>query len=136
MMQIRIGWGNANLPFGDYDPRFSPDGRKIVFERMDDDTSVHGNYNLYTIYAEGTGEAKITTTNYSQGIANWSNSGDKLVFMVSAIGTEGKFDLYTVSSDGSSYQNITPSYFPANFLCHRPCFSSDDLKVYFIGQWY
>jgi Tol biopolymer transport system component len=30
-------WGNANLPFGDYDPRINPDGSKIIFERMVDD---------------------------------------------------------------------------------------------------
>ena len=32
-------WGNANLPKGDYDPRLSRDGGRIVFERLED-TSV------------------------------------------------------------------------------------------------
>jgi Tol biopolymer transport system component len=55
-------WGNANLPFGDYDPRFSPDGSKIAFERLEADTSSHGNYNLYVIDSTGTGETRLTDT--------------------------------------------------------------------------
>ncbi len=29
-------WGNANLPAGDYDPRLSSDGSKVVFERLEE----------------------------------------------------------------------------------------------------
>ena len=129
-------WGNANLPFGDYDPRFSPDGGQIAFERLDDDTSSHGNYNLYVIDSTGTGETKLTDTGYSQGLAIWSHSGDKLVYIVAAIGSEGKYDIHMIDSDGSNDQNITPDYFPASFLCHSAMFSKDDSKVYFTGQWY
>ncbi|MBD3232143.1 MAG: hypothetical protein GF315_00300, partial [candidate division Zixibacteria bacterium] len=68
-------WGNANLPFGDYDPRFSPDGSKIVFERLEDDQSVHGNYDIY-YYNSSTGtEEALTNTGYSQGLASRSYSG-------------------------------------------------------------
>jgi Tol biopolymer transport system component len=129
-------WGNANLPFGDYDPRFSPDGSQIAFERLDDDTSSHGNYNLYVIGATGTGETKLTDTGYSQGLAIWSHSGDKLVYIVAAIGSEGKYDIHMIDSDGSNARNITPDYFPSSFLCHSAMFSKDDSKVYFTGQWY
>lgn len=129
-------WGNANLPFGDYDPRFSPDGGKIVFERLEDDTSSHGNYNLYVIGATGTGETKLTDTGYSQGLAIWSHSGDKLAYIVAAIGSEGKYDIYMMDSEGNNARNITPAYFPASFLCHSAMYSKDDSKVYFTGQWY
>jgi Tol biopolymer transport system component len=129
-------WGNANLPFGDYDPRFSPDGSQIAFERLDDDTSSHGNYNLYVIDSTGTGETKLTETGYSQGLAIWSHSGDRLVYIVAAIGSAGKYDIYMIDSDGSDDRNITPDYFPASFLCHSAVFSKDDSKVYFTGQWY
>jgi Tol biopolymer transport system component len=128
--------GNANLPFGDYDPRFSLDGSKIAFERLDDDTSSHGNYNLYVIGATGTGETKLTDTGYSQGLAIWSHSGDKLVYIVAAIGSEGKYDIYMMDADGTDVRNITPDYFPSSFLCHSAMFSKDDSKVYFTGQWW
>jgi len=129
-------WGNANLPFGDYDPRFSPDGSQIAFERLDDDTSSHGNYNLYVVGAIGTGETKLTDTGYSQGLAIWSHSGDRLVYIVAAIGSTGKYDIYMMDADGSNARNITPDYFPASFLCHSAMFSKGDSKVYFTGQWY
>ncbi len=49
-------WGDAVLPFGDYDPNLSPDGSKIVFERLVNDETTHGNYNIYVINVDGTKE--------------------------------------------------------------------------------
>jgi len=129
-------WGDANLPFGDYDPRYSPDNTKIVFERLVDDTSPHGNYDIFIVDALTKSESRITDNGYSQGIANWSHSGDELVYVVAAINDVGKYDIYMMNSDGSNNQNITPEYFPDVFLCHTPVFSADDSKIYFIGQWW
>jgi len=132
-------WGEANLPIGDYDPRYSPDGSKIAFERMVDVSYANGGYDIYVINSTGTGEIALTSngsSGYAQGFANWSQAGDKIVYILAAVGSEGRFDLYLMNSDGSDNQNITPSYFPANFLCHNAVFSSDDSKIYFIGQWY
>lgn len=129
-------WGNASLPFGDYDPRLSPDGSRIAFERLEDDTSPHGNYNIFTINPDGTSETRLTDTGYSQGIAEWSHTGDKLVFVVAAIGEEGKYDIYVMNSDGSELTNVTPTYFPPDFLCHSPVFSADDSEFFFIGEWW
>ena len=128
--------GVANLPIGDYDPRCSPDGSRIAFERMIDVSTAHGSYDIFTIHSTGTGETRLTTTGYAQGFANWSNAGDKIVFIVAAIGGEGKYDLYMMNADGSNNGNITPNYFPAEFLCHNAVFSGNDSKIYFIGQWY
>ncbi|MFC2034793.1 TolB family protein [Chloroflexota bacterium] len=129
-------WGDANLPFGDYDPRLNPDGNNIAFERLEDDTSLHGNYNIYVINYDGSGEIRLTNTSYSQGIVSWSHKGDKMVFVVGAIKDEGKYDIYMMSGDGSNVINITPTYFPSNFLCHTPVFSIDDSKIFFIGEWW
>jgi Tol biopolymer transport system component len=129
-------WGNANLPFGDYDPRLSPDGSRIVFERLHDDVSPHGNYDIYVIGSDGSGEAALTTTGYSQGFASWSHSGDRLVFIVAAIGDEGKYHIHMMNSDGTNSRDITPEYFPGSFLCHTPVFAADDAHVFFVGQWW
>ena len=82
-------WGQANLPIGDYDPRLRSDGLKIVFERLEDPSSTHGGYNIFTANSDGAQETRLTNTNYSQGIASWSHSGDRLVYVVSAIDNEG-----------------------------------------------
>ena len=129
-------WGNSNLPFGDYDPRLSPSGTKIVFERLENDASQHGNYNIYSVNPDGSGETRLTNTGYSQGMAWWSNSGDKLIYIVSAIDGEGKYDIYMMDSDGTNNRNITPGYFPADFLIHSAVFSPDDSEIYFVGEWW
>lgn len=128
-------WGNANLPIGDYDPRLSTDGAKIVFERLEDPDTPHGSYNIYTVNSNGSGETRLTSSGYAQGLASWSHSGDKILYSVAAIGNEGKYDIYTMNADGSNNHNITPSYFPIGFLCYSPVFSQDDSKIYFVGQW-
>ncbi len=129
-------WGNANLPFGDYDPNFSPDGSRIAFERLEDDTISHGNYNLFVIDATGTGETRLTNTGYSQGLPTWSHAGDRLVYVVAAEGDRGAYDIHMIDASGANDQNITPDYFPSSFLCHSALFSRDDSQVYFTGQWY
>jgi Tol biopolymer transport system component len=129
-------WGNANLPKGDYDPRLSVDGNRIVFERLEDTSNPNGGYNLFVANVDGTGEKRLTDNGYSQGLASWSHSGGTLVYTVAAVGGEGKYDLCIINSDGSGSRNATPSYFPDDFLCHAAVFSLDDSKVFFIGQWW
>ncbi len=129
-------WGDANLPFGDYDPRLSPDGSQILFERLVDDSSVHGNYNLYLIGEDGTGETALTTTGYSQGLPSWSHDGERVVYIVAAINDQGVYHIYMMDSDGGNNSDVTPDYFPESFLCRSAVFSHDDSRLYFIGQWW
>jgi Tol biopolymer transport system component len=129
-------WGNANLPFGDYDPNIHPDGTMITFERLENDTSPHGNYNIFTIGIDGNDETRLTDNYYTQGFPTWSNSGNKILLLVTAVSDKGRFDLYMMNADGSNYKNITPDYFPDRFLCHAGIFSTDDSKIFFIGEWW
>ncbi len=129
-------WGNSAFPFGDYDPRLSYDEKKVVFERLVDDSSVHGNYDIFTVNSDGSGEERLTETGYTQGLANWSENGEKILYTVSAIGDEGKFDIYLMNSDGTDNRNITPDYFPMDFLCHNPIFSLNEDKIFFVGEWW
>jgi len=129
-------WGTANLPFGDYDPRISPDGAKVVFERLLDDRSPNGNYDLFSIALQTGEETQLTGSGYSQGLASWSHSGRQLVYIVAAIDSNGVYDTYMMDVDGSVRQNITPDYFPPQFLCQWVVFSSDDSAVFFIGEWW
>ena len=129
-------WGNANLPFGDYDPRISPDGSKVVFERMLDDSSPHGNYDLFTINIDGTNLSRITDSGFTQGLANWSTSGTQIAYIVTAIDDVGQYDIYLINPDGSENRKITPTSFPVQFLIHGVIFSGEDTLFYFIGEWW
>ena len=128
--------GNAELPFGDYDPRLDPSGTLICFDRMVDDQFTSGNYDFYTIGPAGAGEAAITDTGWQQFIAEWSHAGDLLVFTLAAMGGGGIFDLYTMSPNGSNLSNVTPVHWPAEFLCSHGIFSHDDSCIYFVGEWW
>lgn len=129
-------WGTANLPIGDYDPRLSQDGAKVVFERLEDPNAANGAYNLFVINSDGTGETRLTNTGFAQGLASWSRSGQKIVYVVAAINGQGKYHIYMMNADGTDNRDIIPDYFPPGFLCHSPIFSKDDSKIYFIGQWW
>jgi len=111
-------WGQANLPFGDYDPRLSPDGTEIVFSRMIGDESTHGNYDIFQVNLDGSALLNLTKTGFSQGLSSWSPSGETILFIVSASGDKGLYDLYSINKDGSDNHQISPEYFPANFLIH------------------
>jgi len=129
-------WGKANLPFGDYDPRISPDGKKIVFERLIGDTSPHGNYDLFLINIDGTHLEAITDNGITQGLASWSPSGDKIAYIISAKGDVGMYDLFLINIDGTNNRNITPTNFPNEFLVKWVSFSGEENLIYFIGEWF
>jgi Tol biopolymer transport system component len=129
-------WGQANLPFGDYDPRLSPDGSQVVFSRLVDDQSAHGNYDLFIMDIDGTSQKNLTGSGHTQGLSSWSPSGDKILYIISAIGGQGVYDLYSVNSDGSENRSLTPTYLPTDFLIHGARFAPDSSAVYFIGQWW
>jgi Tol biopolymer transport system component len=132
-------WETAPLPYGDYDPRFSPDATRIAFSRMVDATNVHGGYDIFLIDNNGDNEINLTNNGvdgYTQGLASWSHAGDRIVFMVSAISGVGMYDIWMMNADGTENGSITPDYFPATFLCFDPLFSLDDTVVYFMGEWW
>ena len=98
--------------------------------------SPHGNYDLFVVDLATLEERRLTTTGFSQGLPSWSDSGQELVYVVSAMDNVGQYDLYIMNADGTDSHSITPSYFPAQFLCHWATFSADDAVVYFIGEWW
>jgi Tol biopolymer transport system component len=129
-------WGKTNLPFGDYDPRISPDGTKVVFERLENDFSPNGNYDFFMTRIDGTGETRLTESGYTQGLAGWDRASRRLVYVVSAINGKGAYDLYRMNADGSENRKISPDYFPNDFLSHAAIFSADDSRILFIGEWW
>jgi len=132
-------WGDAPLPYGDYDPRFNPDATQIAFSRMVDVTNPHGGYDIFLCDINGGNLSNLTNNGiegYTQGLASWSHTGDRIVYEVSAINSVGKYDIWMINYDGTGLHNVTPGYFPAEFLCHSPLFSLDDSVIYFVGEWW
>jgi len=87
----------------DLAPRFSPDGRRIVFTRYITDP---GRSALFTVrVADGGGLKQLTPWGNGAGDADYSPNGKKLVF--EAYPNKGCFgEIYTVDSDGQHLTNI------------------------------
>ena len=76
-------------PFQDIRPRFSPDGKRIVFVGHR-----HGNSEIYVMDRDGTNLARITHHLEPDDYPDWHTDGKRLV-VVSERG--GRHDLYLVS---------------------------------------
>jgi Tol biopolymer transport system component len=88
---------------GDFAPRFSPDGQRLVFTRYRGDPKPAA---LFTIRIDGSDLRRLTPWDNGAGDADWSPSGKKLVFEAyPKKGCNG--DIYTVDSDGQHLTNIT-----------------------------
>ncbi len=57
----------TNNPGGDYDPIWSPDGKKIAFE-FDRD----GNWEIYVMNADGSEQINFTNNSADDGYPAWS----------------------------------------------------------------
>lgn len=129
-------WGQAKLPFGDYDPRLSPDGTEIIFSRMIGVESTHGNYDIYRVNLDGSDLLNLTKTGYSQGLTSWSPAGNEILFIVAAVEGRGVYDLYTLNSDGSEIKLQIPESTPPEFLIRCARYANDSSTVYLVGQWW
>jgi TolB protein len=120
----RVSTLPANAEF-DTAPRFSPDGRRLVFTRYITDP---GRSALFTVRVDGGGLKQLTPwgngglkqltpwgngglkqlTPWGNGAgdADWSPSGKKLVFEANP-NNRCHGDVYTVDSDGQHLKNIT-----------------------------
>ncbi len=113
---------NGKFPEFDASPRWSPDGKKIVFARSDG--------NIYTVDAES---KKVTRlTHAEKGIyhssPDWSPDGSKIVFHSN--GKNGYADLYMMNADGSNISQITGKN-EKNSSEYAPHFSPDGKYLLF-----
>ncbi len=60
----------------DDQPRWSPDGSKIVFISGRD-----GNFEIYSMNANGTGQTRLTNNFVSDGFPAWSPDGTRIAFV-------------------------------------------------------
>jgi TolB protein len=110
------GLKTLTLSKDDQDPRFSPDGLKIVFARR----SSNGTYDLWIMNADGTGQTPITLTNtYSEISPDFSPDGKNLVYVTFENGAFNPdiavLDLTTMTHaviSSSQFNEINPKWSP------------------------
>src|SRR4030095_2816143 len=82
-------------------PAFSPDGKLIAY-----DTDRDGNYEIYTIGADGLGARRLTRHPGRDLAPAWAPDGSKIVFM-SDRDARPEFDIYRMNPDGSAVERLT-----------------------------
>jgi len=80
-------------------PRYSPDGTRILFSKL-----VNNTPQIFVRNANGT--LKQLTTSFSNGAASWSPDGSRIVFNSNRTGNG---DIYTMSASGGTATRISTS---------------------------
>jgi TolB protein len=115
-------------------PRFSPDGRRIVFTRYvaehDSPRGIHSISALFTVRVGGGGLKRLTPwSRFGAGEADYSPDGKKLVFEANPP-HKCYGDVYTIGSDGQHLTNITNNGLCAGGVAD-PVWSPDGKKILF-----
>lgn len=84
----------------DTSPAWSPNGYQIAFT-----SDRSGNPQVYIMDADGANQRRITYDSKYADSPAWSPKGDKIAFM--AMNDKGKFEIWTISPDGSSLKQVT-----------------------------
>jgi Tol biopolymer transport system component len=106
---------SRNQLFFDALPRWSRDGRQLVFSRTDGSTPL----NLYMMNADGTNIVRLTNSASTADLfATWMADGRHIVFTRAPAGNGGAgcaagSTLWVVGADGSGLRQLTPDTYMA-----------------------
>jgi len=117
----------------DSQPRFSPDGRRLVFARYISET-IPLISALFTVRVDGSGLKQLTPWGMGAGDADWSPDGTKIAFEASP--ERGSYgDIFTIDADGQQLTNLTDNY-SRSFKSADPVWSADGTKILFVSDHY
>ncbi len=108
----------------DDQPKWSPDGTKIVF--MSDRA---GNFDIYTMNADGSAQTKITSTLAPDGFPAWSPNGAKIAFVRGDLRNPSAFEIFVMDANGANQIQLTTD----SNIDGVPAWSPDGTKIIFMS---
>jgi TolB protein len=98
--------------YGDLWPKYSPDGKQIVFaSRRDDD------FEIYLMNADGSAQRRLTDSPGVDTHPSISPDGNRIVFTSAR---DRNYEIYTMKLDGSDLRRITNHPGRDDFACWHP----------------
>ena len=85
-------------------PDWSPNGKKLAFERYEADVDA---FRIYTMTKQGAKEQPLTPAGQNALGSSWSPDGKRLAFWA---GNDDKSDVYRINADGSQATNLTEGF--------------------------
>jgi Tol biopolymer transport system component len=118
----------------DHSATWSPDGRRIAFQRLNTTASPVGRSAIYIMSASGTHLRRITPRSLDASNPRWSPDGSRILFNDVAEPTAGKdANIYTVHPDGTDLTKLT-SYTDGTAQAFVDDWSPDGSKIVFHYQ--
>ncbi len=118
----------------DSQPRFSPDGRRLVFARyISEEIPIEAA--LFTVRVDGGGLKQLTPWGMGAGDSDWSPDGTKIIFEAFP-DADSYGDIFTIDADdGQQLTNLTHNY-SRGFGSSDPVWSADGKKILFVSEHY
>ena len=92
----------------DHMPTWSPDGRRIAFQRINTTASPSGQSAIYVMNANGSHVRRLTPRRMDASNSRWSRDGTRILFNDYAETVPGKSaNLYTIRVDGTGLTRLT-----------------------------
>ena len=108
--------------WGDRQPVWSPDGRRVAFASIRD-----GNWEIYAVNADGSGLTRLTNNDALDWQPVWSPDGRRVAFVSEQDGNE---EIYAARADGSELTRLTNNEADD----WQPVWSPDGRRIAFVSD--